>query len=156
MTHAYLQQLYGGTIRPHGKEFGEKILKINIALDLDITVKHDFLSWWRCDGICRTKDVHFYGYLSGVDEQQVFQTNPEAVKNHAKFCGGTFSKTEEPNAEILSTLRRIKRKRKSMHEIVNVGEIHPCKNAKGDISLKRHNTPNRKRTIHYATDSGEE
>lgn len=165
MTHAYLQQLYGNTIRPHGKEFQAKILEINIALDLDITLHHSFLSWWRCDGICRKKDIHFYGYLSGVDEKQVFGSNHKAVEIHKKLCGGTFSRTEEPNSEILSELRYIKRKRKSMIKNMIVKAVRPeqvenqsdqvkCKIMQSNSgNLTRHAPPKRTR---YSTDSGEE
>lgn len=157
MTHAYLQQLCGSSIRPHGKEFQAKILEINIALDLEIPLKHSFLLWWRCDGVCRTKRFYYYGYVSGVDEKIVFGANPQAVEEHAKFCGGKFFPTEEPNSEILSELREIKRKRKSMtkeiHQIL-VGSNSRVKRCKEQFDENA--TLKRIKLTKYSTDSGEE
>lgn len=159
MTHAYLQQIYGNKIKPHGKEFQAKILEINIALDLDITLLHNFLTWWRCDGDCRLKSVFFYGYLSGVDEEQIFDS--KGVERHAKFCGGTFQKAEQPNSEILSELRQIKRKRKSNIEeeilkMMNLKAAQCCEKDQAGGNLTRYNTLKNYKKTRYSTDEGEE
>lgn len=145
MVHAYLDQQYGGSIRPHGKEFQDKILQLNIALDLDITLTHSFVSWWRCDGKCRRQALFFYGYQSGVDEDHALHSHPKAAKVHQKYCGGTFHKTCEPNSEIFSELKRLKRKRKSMKcEAIDCVESI-------DNSISPHDT--KKRFTRYSTDT---
>jgi hypothetical protein len=163
MTHAYLQQLYGSSIKPHGKEFRAKILEINIALDLDITTHHSYLKWWRCDGVCQKQELHYFGYLSGVDEHQLFASNQSAVKLHERYCGGKFSRTEEPSSEMQSELRRIKRKRKSTTRVVTFivggerdGQVYVCDKKKDDKNLSRHDAPKKLKITKYSTDSGDE
>lgn len=155
MTHAYLHQMYGGRIKPHGKEFQAKILELNIKLDLDITATHSFFSWWRCDGICKKDPLHFYGYLSGIDEEHLFDSNPKGVASHAALCGGTFHKCFEPSSEIMCELRRVKRKRKSLI-VANTLQENQC-DKKSDNSTSRHEqqpAPKKSRVIRYST--GEE
>lgn len=134
MTHAYLQHVHNGNIKPHGKEFKKKTSEINAALKLNITTQHNFLSWWRCDGKCRLLPLHYYGYVSGVDEKKIFDLERKEVKAHKDLCGGNFHQIEEPSSEMLLELRRIKRKRKSMLEEDNL--IKKCIETEGKVSCK--------------------
>lgn len=116
MIHAYLQNVHGDTIRPHGKEFKQKTNEINSALNLNIQLKHNFIKWFRCDGSCSHVARHFYGYVSGMDEKKLLNKNREVYKQHALKCGGTFRSINEPDEKTLSNLRRLKRNYKALIE----------------------------------------
>lgn len=160
MIHAHLQSVHGNTIKPHGKEFQKMTNDLNIALSLNIPLKHNFINWFRCDGPCRHTARHFFGYIAAIDDKKVLDKNRDAVKNHALKCGGKFHKISEPDADTLARLRRLKKNHGALvesereEELCAVsGDKFNCKSCKWNELLKDKNKSTK--MIQYSTDENE-
>lgn len=115
MTHASLHyegNILGKPFKPHGKEFLKKIKDLNKALTINITMKHRFMSWYRCDGKCRKDELCLYGYVSRACNKTV--SDLALHKSHQMTCGGTFRATEEPAEHLLKVItKRYKENKKA-------------------------------------------
>ncbi len=90
--------------------------------------------------------MHYYGYVSGVDEKHVFDSHPISVEKHKQACGGKFHACDEPSSEILAELRQIKRKRNSIIRNMRKQDEIPSKLKKRKI--ERRNVDK----VRYSTD----
>lgn len=109
MTHAFMHQTNIKSVKPHGKEFMAKIREINKKLKLNITARHRYINWLRCDGPCRNLEMNFFGYMSTLDNQ----LSPNQYKPHL-MCGGTFKSVEEPPKDMLKLiLKRCKKHKRT-------------------------------------------
>lgn len=103
MTHAFLC-CDGQAVKPHGKEFQQKVREINEALSINIRTTHRYMTWWRCDGKCRDLETSLFGYVSKVNcDQSDFS---QVHKNHKINCGGTFHEAEEPSKDRLKDIMK--------------------------------------------------
>lgn len=143
MTHAFLQHK---PVKPHGKEFQKKVQQINETLSLNITTKHQYITWYRCDGLCREFESHLYGYVSRVANQKISQTSP----SHEMMCGGTLKQTEKPPREVLDAISKRYRQKKRF----TLKNKPKCNNDKR-LSIFRHNRPSNSKIIEYATTDDE-
>lgn len=91
-------------MKPHGKEFKQKIKEINEVLSINITTKHRFVTWYRCDGKCRNIESCFFGYVFRACHETLADLNEP--KLHRVFCGGTFNKADEPPSDMLQIIMK--------------------------------------------------
>lgn len=123
MTHAFLF-CEGKVVKPHGKEFQEIIKNLNEVLSINITTKHRYFTWYRCNGMCSNFESYLFGYTAKVCDK----TSPDLIRDekHSVTCGGTFSKTEEPSKEMLRIITqrfkkikssKCKKKRNQIHDL---------------------------------------
>lgn len=114
MIHAFLYYTAkeGGTIvKPHGEEFKRKSREINEALNINITTRHRYIYWYRCDGSCRKLESHLFGYVSSIRKKA--SSDLSSYKDHHLTCGGSFHETTEPAQKLLKTIMKQYRTMKS-------------------------------------------
>lgn len=130
MTHASLHHegnILGKPVKPHGKEFLKKIKELNKALSINITTKHRFMSWYRCDGKCSTNELCLYGYVSRACNKTI--SDLAMHKSHQMTCGGTFREAEEPAKNLLKVItkryKEIKKtqKKSKQEEVSQTGAV---------------------------------
>lgn len=91
-------------MKPHGKEFKQKIKELNEILSINIATKHRYVSWYRCDGKCKYLESCLFGYVSRACHKT--SADLAAHELHRVFCGGTFSQTEEPSKDLLKLIMK--------------------------------------------------
>lgn len=109
MTHASLYRegkAVGKFVKPHGKEFQLKIRELNRALSINITTKHRYMSWFRCDGKCRENESCLFGYVSSSVSCLKAAADLALHKCHQTRCGGTFREAEEPAKNVLKAITK--------------------------------------------------
>merc|ERR1719186_185461 len=103
MIHAYLFITNNNKDRDgHGPEFHKHMYRINNETGTNISVYHNFHDevnlykqhWWRCDGPCQKKPP-FYGMVKR-SMNRAPGTSDRWWGEHARSCGGTFTKIKEP------------------------------------------------------------
>jgi hypothetical protein len=115
MIHAFLHAKYSHSIRPHGVEFKEKMRELNKTLGINIAIRHNLFTWFRCNGKCRTIPYHLYGYVTAIDEA-FFKSNDKNLLIHQKYCGGTFMKCNTPDDKLMRQFTLLKKERKLLEE----------------------------------------
>lgn len=144
MTHAFLNPK---RVKPHGKEFQQKIQEINKVLSLNITTTHQYVTWYRCDGICREYEDCLFGYVSRVANPTI--THQVSTRKHQLTCGGSLKETEKPGREVILAISKryklIKSKLKKKKPYVD--NKHP--------PIFRHNRPLASKIIEYQTTDDE-
>ncbi|CRK93943.1 CLUMA_CG007470, isoform A [Clunio marinus] len=104
MIHAYLFS-YEKRIKPHGKEFKQMSEEINKALDINISTRHKYFTWYRCEGKCKTSENRYFGYI------KIVSSNTSRLKNsHVPGCDGAFKKVSEPSKNLLKQFDEQKKK----------------------------------------------
>lgn len=145
MTHAYLY-FTNKSAKPHGKEFLMKIKEINKELSLNITICHDYIIWYRCNGKCSNLESCLFGYVSRTPSQSM---NLDPLKRHQRECGGAFEEVDKPSKDMLKVImKRYKLIKK------NTKKIAPKQDTGGFRVTFNAQTVNPK-TFDYAT-SGDE
>lgn len=107
MIHAFLYYTakeHGTIVKPHGKEFKRKSQEINQALNINITTRHRYFYWYRCDGSCRKLESHLFGYISSSTKKS--SSSLGIYKDHPLTCGGSFHETTEPAKELFKTIMK--------------------------------------------------
>lgn len=114
MIHAYLHIVskeQGRTVKPHGPEFQQKSREISQAMNINITTRHSYVYWYRCDGSCQNHETYLFGYLNSVVKLQ--PSSSCLYTDHHAACGGTYQETTEPSKKLLNTINKQYRKMKS-------------------------------------------
>lgn len=114
MIHAFLYYTakeHGTVVKPHGEEFKRKSCEINQALNINITTRHRYIYWYRCDGSCKKLESHLFGYFSSIRKKT--SLNLGIYKDHQLTCGGSFHETPEPAKELLKVIMKQYRTMKS-------------------------------------------
>lgn len=104
MIHAFLHITKGKLAKPHGAEFKQKCKEINKALSISISTKHNYVTWYRCDHICKNFESSLFGYQSRPCHSP---PDPAGSENHKQRCGGTYRETEEPPKELLKKIKKL-------------------------------------------------
>lgn len=146
MTHAWLS-FEPKRVKPHGIEFKQKIQEINKILSLNITTTHQYITWYRCDGICQEFEYCLYGYMSRVANPAVTEVSS---RQHKLTCGGTFKETEKPRKEMLEAISKRYKQIKS-----NVKKTKKPRHADKQMPIFNHLRPVDYKIIEYGTTDDE-
>lgn len=146
MTHASLYfegKILGKFVKPHGKEFQQTIQQLNRALKINITTKHRYMKWFRCDGKCREKELLLFGYVSRLCNKSF--SDLALNESHQRSCGGTFREVEAPSEALLKVMtKRYKEVKKLKQKQQEVSKCH--------VSFKFHSG---QKSIDYVTTDDE-
>lgn len=103
MIHAYLPEI--GIQEQHGPNFKAKMKEINCIAGTNITVRHNYMKWWRCTGTCRKKPEKLFGYIFRLCTETPGPKDSWWT-DHRLQCYGSYKYSAEPDSITLRTIKR--------------------------------------------------
>lgn len=111
MIHAFLT--VNGIYEQHGQHFKAKMKQINCLAGTNITIRHNFMKWWRCTGTCQNKQDKLFGYVFGLSHE-IPGPKDSWWKDHRLLCYGNYADSSEPDKKTLQTIKLTYREHKKM------------------------------------------
>ncbi|CAO1416150.1 unnamed protein product [Diamesa tonsa] len=111
MIHAYLSEI--GIEEQHGPNFKAKMKEINSLAETNITIKHNYMTWWRCTGTCQLKQEKFFGYIFQLCTETP-GPNDSWWREHNLKCCGIYVVSKEPDRNTLRIIKKTHLDQKKM------------------------------------------
>ena len=152
MTHAFLC-CEEKTVKPHGREFKQKIKELNEILSINITTKHQYINWYRCDGQCRNFETTYFGYISRPCHLK--PSDPATHKAHQAFCSGKYIEAEEPTKNLLQIILKRFMENKASRRKEVIKNVQVKVQVIGQAFKPRNMQPPRLKIVDYVTSEEE-
>ena len=111
MIHAYLSEI--GIEEQHGPNFKAMMKEINSSAGTHISIKHNYMTWWRCTGTCQLKQEKLFGYIFQLCTETPGPNDPWWI-DHNLHCSGSYVVCKEPDRNTVRIIKRINLDQKKM------------------------------------------